>query len=205
VVVRGGGRTGYAAVDLQAGVAPFALNVKLGAPTLGGASATAAGRARQTAWLYRGIGPHAQDVDVLLVTGMDEGTLHLQWYVPKADAFSTAVTAPVNGSADDEIMTALPALVALLDDAGGLPANHTSSTAAPLAVGANSYLAALLLDPQAPAPVVGETGGRRRTGLIAAVAGGGGLALVAGGVLAAVALGGSDTPPDGGTIIVGPF
>lgn len=205
VVARGDGRTGYAAIDLQAGSVPFELDVQLGAPTLGGASGTVAGRARQTAWLYRGVGQHAQGVDVLLVAGTDGSDLYLQWYLPKVDAFSTPIQIPVQGDADDEVMAALPALVAQLDASGGLATDRTSPSAAPLAVGANSYLAALLLDPRAPASVTVDEGGRRRTGLIAAIAGGGGLALVAGGVLAAVALGGSDVPPDGGTIIVGPF
>ncbi len=206
VVARGGGKSGYAAVDLQPGTVPFDLKVSMGAPSLGGASATPTGRSRQTSWLYRSFGAHAQGVDYVLLAGTDNNELFLQLYAPKTEAFSTAVKVPVSGDADDELLASLPQLLSLVDAQGSLGEN-VIATVAPLSVGANSYLAALLLDPR---PAVMALGAgeppRRRGGLVAAVAGGaGGLALIAGGVAAAVVLGGSTVPPDGGTIVVGPF
>ncbi len=210
VVVRGPEGMGHVRAVVPPGRDTTAVSVTLGPPTLGQAATSAAGRGRQVAGLYQALGTRAEDVDYILLAGVDQGQLAMQLYSARAEAFSREVRVPVTGTADDEAIGVLPLLLALLDESGQLPELARATTAAPVAVGSNPWLASALLSPPTPteAPVdVAQTPEREskggKTALIVAGTAGGAL-LVGGGVAAAVLLTGGP-PADGGTIVVGPF
>ncbi len=190
--------------------APVNLDVPLGPPSLGASEESAAARGRQNAAFYRALGGQST-ADYLLLAGVDGTTLSLQLYSRAIDAFSKVTEVPVSGTADDELIAAIPLLLAAVSDGGGLAAGATSPVSPPFSIGTNPIVAQLLLQPERFAPKVAGGGGggstdeKRGNGLLI---GGvvGGAVLVGGGVaLTAVLLGGGEPEPATGSVTVGPF
>ncbi len=213
VMARGEGTQAYQVVVVPAPVegeeiAPVEVSLTLGVPSLGIAGESAASRSRQTAALYRTLGEHAQGVDLFLLAGVSDNLLHLQLYSPTADAFSKQVEIPYADKADDEAVQTVPLLLNVLDKAGHLPIAATIPTSAPLDIGVNTELAALLTQPRTPVVINnngnGGTTKKNKTGLIVVgsivVAG-----VLGGGGYGTYALLKPNEGPQGNTVIVGPL
>ena len=198
-------------VEAPAASGSTEITIDLGVPMLGIGSDTPSGRSRQTASLYRTLGEHSQGVDLYLLAGVSDDLLHLQLYSPRADAFSKQVEIPYAGTADDEAVQTVPLLLNVLDKNGHLPTAATIPTSAPLDIGANSELAALLTQPRAP-----TVGGNNNSNAGNGDKKGKGGIIAIGTILAVGALGGGGygtyafltrdkAGAGGGTVIVGPF
>lgn len=190
-----GGSTDYAAAEVVSGetttVALEPADVALPSP---GESKFA--RSRTTTDLYRALGQQAK-VDLIVLAGGRDGTGTVQLYAPPADAFTSPLEVTYEGTADDEVIAAIPGVLEVVTEAGTIPALATAATAAALDPSDNRLLASLLLDPQ---PVtIAEGSGIKAWQL---VAGGAGALLIGGGVTAAVIAGNGGER--GGTIVVGP-
>jgi tetratricopeptide (TPR) repeat protein len=179
-----------------------------GPPQIGASAETTLQRSRQITGLYRALGAHAKDVDLVLLAGTVDEQLHLQLYAPAADAFSRAIVVPYQDDAVDEAAAAMPELMTLVTNDGKLPSDAVAALAAPLQLHSNSHLARMLMDPSAAALLVDttlESPTKKRSpvvpivvGILAASAAG------TGGYLGYNALRG-DTGTYGGSISVGPF
>jgi tetratricopeptide (TPR) repeat protein len=217
VVVRGSGRQGYErfTVPEEQGGAKIKLQLSLGPPTLITSSTNATARSDEAGLLYRTIGRHTQEVDLILMAGSDESNLLLQLYDLRTESFSKGFEIPVVasnpvGQAADNIGT----LINRLDADGLLPPAQRDTRAVGLAIDDNELLARMLTQP-APSPigpgVSSTTTGpsQRRKGTVWAIVGAsiGVAALTTGGVLIGTGAFGSadDGPAYDGTVVIGPF
>jgi hypothetical protein len=194
VAIAADGSRGATTFDADAGT-PTTIRVALGPPTLGEASTSSIGRARQIGALYRAFGSRA-DVDLVLVAGIVDVELRLQLYSVKANAFSQVIAVPYEGDASDEAVVAVPQLLELLE-AGALPVDRSVANAIPSDIAANVLLSRLLLARETLPGLVEVVEEDRPKWLVPVVAGVG--VLVAGSVAAGVA---ATSGGDHGTITV---
>ena len=187
------GRTAYTTVEVPQG-ATAAADLKLGAPALAVPASTAFATARQTSDLYRALGV-AAGADLVLVAGGRDGKATAQLYSATADRFGSPVSFTYEGTMDDELIAAMPIVVAAVADDGTLR-GETSTSAAALEPSANALLAAMIWAPAPSAPGAP----RASRGWIYAV-GGAAAAVAVGGGITAAAL---SSDGNRGTIIVGP-
>lgn len=182
------------------------VRLTLGPPTLGRAAEGAAARSRQTGALYRALGDHARNVDLLLLAGTTDDVLHLQLYSPPTDSFGQAVDVPIDGELVDAAARGVPLLFEAVGPDGALAVGHTSPLALPLDVGSNVALATLLVHPRpTPSPdrpKVARSGPR----VLPLLLGAAGVAAIGTGAYFGVsAVTGVTGPRHDGTIRVGPF
>ncbi len=171
-------------------------------PTLGVGSDNEARRAREIARLYRALGRHMKGVDYVLVAGTDATQVQVQLYDVQAEVFSQPTRVPFSGDPSDEATTALPLVLGVLDDDGGLPAERTQAGAIPLDRGANPVLASLLLDPVEPTSIRTRRG---NTGLWVGLGIASGV-VVLGATATAIGVGvANQGPRNKGTVVVLPF
>ncbi len=187
VAIADDGSRGSATFEVDAG-APLTVRVPLGPPTLGEASTSSIGRARQVGALYRAFGSRA-DVDFVLIVGVVDEELRLQLYSVKANAFSQPTLLPYQGDASDEAAVVVPRVLEVLED-GVLPVDKTVANAIPIDIAANDLLARLLLAPATLPGRADEPVRSRPKWLIPVVAGVG--VLVVGGAVAGAVAGGGD-------------
>ncbi|HHO54443.1 MAG TPA: hypothetical protein ENK18_27125 [Deltaproteobacteria bacterium] len=135
------------------------VEIPMRLPTLGNPSDQPAIRAQQTQALYQALGDRSEDIDYLLLVGVDQGSLYLQLLDTASEALSRSIVLPYSGDATDEAEQSVPLLLNLIDAQGALTA--TEGAAAPLDVSANSELALMLLQPAPPGDVAGAGGTRR--------------------------------------------
>lgn len=213
VVAKGDGVHGYQLVRVEQapeGKAPD-VSLALGQPVIGGAAESDFLRSRQIAGLYRALGTHAQDVDLLLLAGKHDSQLKMQLYAPQADAFSKPVYAALDNSAGDIAANEIPALMAMVSNDGKILPESTDPIPQPFRLDANNHLASLLMDPRKPEAnvvVVNQPPPeptKRKSPvvpiIIGVVAAG---AVGTGSYLGYNALSG-DTPRYGGTVVIGPL
>lgn len=182
IVARGEGTLGYDIVTTdvparsdvpESGERPPTLvdsRLSMRLPILGQASDSQLGRSQQTSALYLSLGKRATDVDYVMIVGVDDDQLFLQLLDARNESMSETLKLPYDGTADDEVLAALPRLLGMVGPRDFLVA--TSGTAAPLDVGANSRLAQMLLLPQ-ELVMPGPNGRirKKRRGVAAAVIG----------------------------------
>ena len=213
IVAMGPGGYAYKLVRVEqspTGAAPDVV-LALGPPVLGAAGDSPIARGRQIAGLYRALGAHAQDVELFLLAGTDEGQLHVQLYAPAADAFSAPLVLEPSDGIVDATVQAMPGLLENITQDGKINADATSPVAAPLWLDANQHLASMLLDPRGsqaqtiPPPPTTQTKKSPVVPILAGVLTAG--ALGAGGYLGYNALsgGGSDDGQYKGVVIIGPI
>jgi hypothetical protein len=212
LVVRGEQGQAYQKLTVAAGDAT-PVSAPLKAPSLGQPAASASGRARQAGALYKAIGRHATDVDLLLLAGTDGNNLQLQLYAPKTESFGTLLSTPVQADVGAQIEGSLPTLLEQIDDQGQLLPNARAPLAASLDLATNPLLARLLTQPApvlavAPVGPTEEDSGKSKKGLMWGLIGGGiGVAVLGtgGALLATGAFAGPEEPVQAGTITIGPF
>lgn len=185
------------------------VRLKLGPPTLGSAAEGTTARSHQTGALYRALGEHARDVDLLLLAGSTADVLHVQLYATGTDSFGQAVDIPIQGEIGDAVARAVPLLFEAVGPDGALAPERTSPLAVPLDVGANIELATLLTQPrvapEAPPPP-GTAAARRGPRVLPIVLGAIGVAAIGSGAYFGVdALTGGSGPRYDGTVRIGPF
>ncbi|MBX2796640.1 MAG: hypothetical protein KTR31_03190 [Myxococcales bacterium] len=175
IVARGKGTQGFELVPAtipepgaeSAGRPPRqeTVRVAMRLPALGQAADSVVGRTQQTAALYQALGKRSQEVDYVLMVGVHDDTLHMQWLHGPSEALSAALEVPYADMADDEALQAIPQMLEMIDDRGAL--TQSVGAAIPLDVGANSTLASMLLQPEVNRSPTdegnkGERRGRRR-------------------------------------------
>lgn len=144
-----GGWASASAVVPARGEAKVALD--LDEPSFGTSAASAFGRSRQTASLYRALGAHL-DADLLLLAGAGDGTVLVQLYSPSSDTFCVPVER-VSDRLPDDAAEAIPELFGRLRPDGTFLPSQVATGAAPLEVGANTVLARALLAPTTQRPI----------------------------------------------------
>lgn len=212
IVAKGEGVYGYELVRVDQapdGKAPD-VALAMGEPVLGSGADSPFMRSRQIAGLYEALGKHADDVDLLLLAGVEQSQLHLQLYSPLANAFSNPVRAALTDSAGDLAANNIPTLMEMVTTDGKIMPDKIHPTAVALGLDTNAHLASLLLDPREPAaltsnePVVGPPPKKKSpvvpiiVGVLAAGAAG------TGGYFGYTALRGDD-PRYGGSVVIGPL
>jgi len=121
-----------------------AVSLRLGEPTLGLPADSRAARQRQVSGLYRALG-HYAGVDLVLLAGTIDDQLVLQLYSPRTNGFSEPLSIPYGGVASDEAVEALSELLAGVRDDATFEEDNRAALAAPLDVGANHFLARMLI------------------------------------------------------------
>jgi hypothetical protein len=188
------GRSAHRLVTAAPG-ATETVDLTLGPPRLAVPASTSFALGRQTSELYRALGS-ASGADLVLVAGGADGRASAQLYSRAADRFGAPVEFAYEGALDDELIAALPAVLATMTEDGAVAPAGSTTTAASLDPSANALLAQLLRAPAPPAPIVTRSGKR----WIYVAAGAAGAAVLGGGIAAAALT----SDGDRGTIIVGP-
>ncbi len=215
VVAKGNGTYGYNLVRIEQTADNTAPNVELtlGAPVIGTAAESPYLRNRQIAGLYRALGTHVNNVDLLLIAGVENTEMQLQLYSPRADAFSVPVSFALTDSAGEAAADNIPTLMDLVSPSGKIL--QTQPLALSVGLDANGHLAALLMDPrkvQSVSPQPGPGGSptgpvvkKKKSPVVPIIVS----VLVAG----AAGTGGyftynalkSDEPKFGGSVVIGPL
>lgn len=207
VVVRTRGLMAHTVVDVDPS-SEEKVAIKLLPPDLGESPEARFARARQITALYRAIGERSE-VELLLLVGVEGESLSLQVYSANADGFSSPVTVPFEGTADDEAATAVLEVMKKVGADGAIPVDQTVANAIAVEIGTNRLLAQLLLAPEPPKTVVAPPPPPPppKTGRWLAVGGAG--VVVLAGATTGVVLATRDTEPTDeelyqGTIVFGP-
>ena len=173
------------------------VTADLEAANLGAAGASNFARSRQTDQLYRALGNHLE-ADVILVAGINGEVLMVQAYSPRTESYSKVVGVPFADTVDDEILTQLPQVLAMINDDGTIKEGQAAPLPSALDVGANPLLADVLLNPSDNSLFV--VNGRPRW-LVWGLVGAGAVGAAA---TAGVFIATSAATADQGTIVVGP-
>lgn len=122
-------------------------------PTFGLASGTQLGRSAQMASLYEALAARSVGLDYILIAGADGQKAVLQLFDTRSRTYSQAVSVPLSGDATDEVLAALPDLLAGIQDDGGFAS--PGSAPPPIDVTTNCELALLLTERVEAAPFSG--------------------------------------------------